>query len=807
MEKNKLHLNIRDLKILGVLIRERRLAIGWDTQQPLATAAGVSTSYISSVETGSRTSISRNQIKRICTPLGIGRDEVPESLRWPIEDSDKSTADILRTWADYGVELATMFDDTLPGSRIPLSALYQPPRAEYSELWGRLSPEIKDHIQNKNPAENYSFNSRRKKKRASIEEISDSEEIRLVCDLDAHLSHWAVGNTNRADCLRLVRGGPGSGKSSAAKKLVRTLVETNPPDQLPEILVVLIPLQHVPFRTANLIDALDLFVTNTLKLQGFSFRKNEIPDHIKRVILVLDGLDELSADNSQAADLSQSLLDEVSTWVKNTNYRRVNVQCVVFGRDGAMTGASRRLSLAMHQELRIIPYLTDSVFVDPDGIAKQDLRKNWWDAWCRLPGNTMEPWPEALDGGVLRELSAEPLSLFIIVLFQAYDENLSEIKSRGQVFELVLERIISGWHHKAQSDGKDTRFQVDEELVRLLEIIGAAAWTDSGRVTTGKRVDSFKNKTERAREGALQMTERHAILKAVLSFYLSYTDEDQDIGIEFTHKSFADYLAARYLVRNWHENFVLRHERDFWQSFQAWTDSFKGGKVTVEVAGFIKDHCAESDRMNSDLPESLSRRNLLPTLGETIKELAWQRDLDIQPLVAYSLIFSYLSQFEASRVKPAWLSMHDTRDLLSALNVIAQKKGTQIRENQLYPIFDTVTYWHDWFVRSDFDGQALSMASFIEMNLFDCNFAGCGLTGARYINSNLVKANFTNADLRGAVFHGSNLTHANFKDAKLDGADFRLANGIRAEQFDGAGVTTRTLFPKIPRGAQQDPDD
>lgn len=147
---------------------------------------------------------------------------------------------------------------------------------------------------------------RRKKKGAgsekdfTIKETREDEFERIVVDLQAALEQW-LRNADNKDSIRVISGGPGSGKSSFAKMFAVYQAEQG------SFPVVFIPL-HQFDPTGDLIKAVGEFIRYDPHLQ-----ENPIDpdDENMRLLLIFDGLDELAMQGKLAKEVAQEFVREV----------------------------------------------------------------------------------------------------------------------------------------------------------------------------------------------------------------------------------------------------------------------------------------------------------------------------------------------------------------------------------------------------------------------------------------------------------------------------------------------------------------
>lgn len=88
---------LRDYEAFGQLVRERRLALGLSQEALAAAALGNPDrkSFVSAIENNRLTKITSNTAKKLSGPLGLAREDVPASMRWPSANGPTPTEERL----------------------------------------------------------------------------------------------------------------------------------------------------------------------------------------------------------------------------------------------------------------------------------------------------------------------------------------------------------------------------------------------------------------------------------------------------------------------------------------------------------------------------------------------------------------------------------------------------------------------------------------------------------------------------------------------------------------------------------------
>ena len=145
---------------------------------------------------------------------------------------------------------------------------------------------------------------------------------RHVVSLEEELEKWLQGN-DRNDAVRVISGGPGSGKSSFARIFAARLAKAAKPK------VLFIPL-HLIDAGRDLVEEVGRFV----KEEGVLFQNPLDPDSPEaNLLLILDGLDELASQGKAAAETARAFVREVERTAEKRNGHTVKLRVLVSGRE------------------------------------------------------------------------------------------------------------------------------------------------------------------------------------------------------------------------------------------------------------------------------------------------------------------------------------------------------------------------------------------------------------------------------------------------------------------------------------------
>jgi hypothetical protein len=366
---------------------------------------------------------------------------------------------------------------------------------------------------------------------------------RIVIDLAKELDSW-LANNDSTDAVRVISGGPGSGKSSFTKMLAAKLAERNARR------VLFIPL-HLLELSDDLEDAVRKFIryvdrdlTNPLDPE-----QSAVPS-----LIIFDGLDELAMQGKIAAELAQQFVREVRDKVERLNYRGSRLKVLISGRELAVQSNTSDFKRPK-QILQVLPYLVSGDsgerYDDSRNLLRQDQRQQWWRDYGKVSGNRYEGLPEELERDELSEITSQPLLNYLVALsFTRGEVDLATESNLNVIYWDLLKAVYErGW-----AGGRNLALQgvSEDKFVRWLEEIAVAAWHGDGRTTT---LEEIKSHTESGGAASLlTMFEEGAdkgITRLLMAFYFRRAGvrESGEKTFEFTHKSFGEYLTAKRIVR------------------------------------------------------------------------------------------------------------------------------------------------------------------------------------------------------------------------------------------------------------------
>src|SRR5215213_5233278 len=597
----------------------------------------------------------------------------------------------------------------------------------------------------------------------------------VVIDLQEELTRWVEG-ADPQDAIRVISGGPGSGKSSFARVFASGVAQSHP-----RIKILFVPL-HLIDASKDLVEEVGRFVRD----EGVLLSNPLDPESLDPNLLVIfDGLDELASQGKAAADIAKGFVREVEKTVERRNQQVVKFRVLLSGRELVVQENESEFRRP-RQILNLLPYFTplstdyendvvvqDGIeYEDPGKLLQRDVRQEWWKNYGVLTGKHFEGLPKDLKRKDLVEITAQPLLNYLVALSFTRDKlDFSKDINLNSIYADLVTAVYERGYEKGRAFGP-IRHMTLEQFSRVLEEIGLAAWHGDGRTTTVREIEEHCQASGVGTMlDAFQAGAKAGVTRLLAAFFFRQHGQriSGDPTFVFTHKSFGEYLAARRVVRAM-ERVSRELERRASSPDEGW-DERDALKHWAQICG----PSAMSRYLHTFLMNEVGLR------PHTELE-RWQE----QFTRLFNCVLRHAMPMEQLQIATFREMMFQSRNaeeaLLVALNVCAQtiRRRSVIKQ----PVSTTFA---TWLMR--IEGQshrtgrlAVSSLSFLTLpgaNLFSHNLVGANLASSDLegIQSDFIyaafadlsNANLKNASLVKAYFFDSNLSNTNLERANLDG--------------------------------------
>ncbi|MCX6681352.1 MAG: pentapeptide repeat-containing protein [Methanothrix sp.] len=639
---------------------------------------------------------------------------------------------------------------------------------------------------------------------------------RVVVSLGKEIEQW-LDNPSSQDAIRVISGGPGSGKSSFA----RIFAAKHSHDL--ELKVLYIPL-HLIDATKGLVEEIGRFVRDEgVLLQNPLDSESPEPN----LLIIFDGLDELASQGKAAAETARAFIREVDRTVEKRNQQGVKLRILISGRELVVQENESEFR-RQRQILTLLPYFINKPYDyegrlvldgvecrDPEELLERDLRQQWWKKYGSLTGRSYKGLPAELGREDLAEVTAQPLLNYLVAL-SFTREKLDFTKDIN--LNLIYADLVAGVHER----GYDTHRYIHirhmnlEDFFRVLEEIGLASWHGDGRSTTVREIKEHCNASglgsmlEKFQEGAEEGVTR---LLAAFFFRKFGQRSSGDSTFVFTHKSFGEYLTARRIVRAV-DRVIRELERRAKSPDEGW-DEKDALKHWAQICGpsaitpYLHDFFLNEMKLKTSEELTQWQSRLARLFSYVLRHGMPMEQLGIVPFER--AIFQSRNAEEALLValnscarftKQLSLIEHIEKLAFGAWfrRIQGQRVGNEsalaARCLSFLNLSENILYISD-FLNADFSftnlfGLKASLACFSGANLRGSCLVGAYLDRANLDRANLDRANLEGADLDRANLRGANLDGANLRGADLEGANLRGAN-LRGADLEGADLSGADL--------------
>jgi uncharacterized protein YjbI with pentapeptide repeats len=673
-----------------------------------------------------------------------------ERLWSPLHGPLASAARWAEEWDRYHLFLVKQFDRPVFEEHFALSAVYVPLRACWEEMPTRSA------------------------------ETEEQSSHSVVVDLEDNIRSW-LNSTGREGAIRLVRGNPGSGKSTFARKLAADLGRSS------ETRVLYFALQHF-HMSSNLIEAVGealgpkgaaAFTENPLNQSGFASRE-------RPVLMIFDGLDELAQPGKDADEQTRSFLGELRFNLNRWNDPDCRVFALVTGRPATVQANRSTLRLPEGHELEVLPFLVTKPsilkreherrpFQDERNQLEEDQRKIWWQKYVNCKAGEPDEIPANLNADEVRDLSAEPLLLYLLVLSGYHRRPAGEDFNRNELYAELF-RDVAQRRYAGKGKAPEVFHELGENFLPVMEVIATAAWYGDGRTAA---VEDIQRWCPSHIKGDLDQFLRNdaGTTRLIAAFYFQQAEAARRRdAIEFTHKSFGEYLTARRLVREVEEihKELSREKRHYTEErgLRDWFELTYRARVNEDLLHFIRDEvrlrridakewqACLCRLLDWDLRHGMSVQQVLLSQDITLRIGEQQARNAEEALIAVINACARATE-ECSNLR--W----PTR--ISAGELILRIRGQREDINSSHSGLGCLGFM-------DFSGQTLIVQDLVNAELVHANLRRANLRGSNLQGANLRGANLEDVSLQDANLRGADLQHTNLQHANLRGANLRRAN-------------------------------
>jgi uncharacterized protein YjbI with pentapeptide repeats len=691
---------------------------------------------------------------------------VYEILRTQLDTPFTKATERLQGLSRYAAFLQKVVDEPLFLESFSLRQIFVPPRASYQS---KTLPKIADAT-------------------GTGKIASGKPGKHVVVDLMSELKLW-VDRGDKNDAIRLLSGGPGSGKSSLCKMFAAEQARKG------KTSVLLIPMHHFS-PTDDLVDAVGNFVKEDGFLNANPLDFTQIGS--ETLLLIFDGLDELAMQGKIGERTAQDFVREVQRKVERFNQQQTRLQVLISGRE-LVIQANESSFRKDGQILYVLPYYIPederSAYSDANSLLSEDQRVVWWRRYGEVSGSGHTSLPTALQEEKFIEVTSQPLLNYLVALSLRRGKlDLAGAVNLNALYADLLKAIYErGWaaNQHASIQGID-----EAGFERILEEIALASWHGDGRTTTVAEIESHcrsssllpllkQFQTRMEGDAQAQITQ----LLAAFYFRQSGTDRSGDRTFEFTHKSFGEYLTARRILRE-----VRLATKKLAERSKSPDDGW--------------DEREALHRWNLLCGQSAIDQYLLTFIRDEVRLQSAERETDV---IAWQYCYVGLLNFalrngmpmERLAPRPSFseerrLSRNAEEALLVVMNACGtvSQKVSQINwggrdscGSWLGRLMGQRPLWEHNVTLKCLSYTSLANCNFHAFDFWHANLFGSDLSGSNFVAAECRYANFGKTNL-----WGTNFAYAHLRGAILSGATQNIPEASLREMINGSrGLRVRML--------------
>ena len=479
--------------------------------------------------------------------IWISSPEIHNLLKISVDSPFLGANEQEDAWLRHKIFIERQVEEPLYGTPYTLRQLYEP-------LYGIIEIESRRKV----PPGAEKFRTIRQTAQAQA-------RVQRIVDIEKELFGWIEGQGNCQSNIRVISGGPGSGKSSQTRMWAIKAADKG-------FRVLYIPI-HLLIGVRSDINSVLEDYTRSLKFPRFPLDPLEL-DPSAPVTVVLDGLDEIAMEGKIAATAAAEFVQWIDRFEGRLNYLcakgKPKVRFVLGGRDLVVQQCASTLS-GVGQVVSLLSFLSHDISdqvrnpsaekdieppADLPGLvtSKSDQRDAWWRRFSEVSGNSYSGLPEEFATLGMQDVTSQPLLNFLLAhrfgASHGDSAQISQLTNRVTLYENLLNDVFERRWDRGRNPGTENIRDVSQ-FIRVLEEIAVATWH------AGTRGVSLKMIREYCRVSGLsewlddfESASKDGLTGFLVSFYFRQSQMGSgEATFEFTHKSFAEYLVVRRAVQ------------------------------------------------------------------------------------------------------------------------------------------------------------------------------------------------------------------------------------------------------------------
>lgn len=297
---------------------------------------------------------------------------------------------------------------------------------------------------------------------------------KIVIDVNEELNRW-INSEEKKDCLKIISGGPGYGKTTTLKILASELTFQK------NYKVIYIPLQYYHLK-----DEIEIGVNKFLKDGDFLKEINIFEE--KKLLIIFDGLDELPITDKSLEIATKEFIKHIKNEINSKNRNNIKIKIILSGREIIIQNNESEFK-NRKEILHLLPFYISSYhqnyceYEDDKKLLTIDQRNIWWKKYGELKGKNYEGLPLQINKKELIDITSYPLLNYLLALsFENGTINSDNTININSIYE----NLITGVYERTWSEGIHSTVKHMEysKFIDAFEKIALNIWHVSGRRTT-----------------------------------------------------------------------------------------------------------------------------------------------------------------------------------------------------------------------------------------------------------------------------------------------------------------------------------
>jgi hypothetical protein len=608
------------------------------------------------------------------------------------------------------------------------------------------------------------------------------------------IEQWArqlLNDGEKGDRVLFIQGGPGRGKSVFCRMFADWVRQHEHPRWTP----ILIRLRDVRTLEKD-------FEETLRKAVDRDFAENDpgwLTDRNIRFLFLLDGFDELLMEGRTSGGLEE-FLRQVGRFQESCAHNSEKGHRIL------ITGRS----LSLQSIERLMPPNLERVELLP---MDDELQTQWLAQWGKLinadPTHLREILHDPRLPDRVHELTREPLLLYLLAAMHRDGElrlemfeAASEASAKVLIYQKTLDWVLT--KQRPELLNRDLTELETEGLRRILAEAGLCVVQSGGESAAIAMIEERLKSDDNAKsllEAAQTRLQDSPLRNALSAFYMESGRKGSGF-VEFTHKSFSEFLCAERLkeaIEDWsrggdrRREFYVPTEQMDWEIY----DLLGYGGLTPEIVEYLMALLTTSTEFDPvRLFHRLENFYLRWCNGEFID--APPENLPQKKMRFLKQQVQGLHCLLGQRQIDVYAGLN-TIILLLEINRHAQSDDVLKEEIslQLCGQIDSVDFDRLRFLRIIGYSSCAGGATFTNVvgsYLKSVNLSFIDLSRVYLKGANLSYANLSRSDRNGANFSSANLSFANLSRVDLSRANLRAANLSHADLSDGSYLTQANFF-------------